>query len=118
TLRLAPAFEDEGPTGPPVSLDSLKQRDRELETLRGEQRKTLEKEAKLKREIELIGDDRRKFNQQIVDTAARVAAVEERIEKTQERIEPLEQNEEALRASLRQRQNLIVELLAALQRIG
>ena len=31
-----------------------------------------ENEAKLKREIESIGDDRRKFNQQLIDTAARV----------------------------------------------
>ena len=35
-------------------------------------------EAKLKREIESIGDDRRKLNQQLIDTAARVRAVEER----------------------------------------
>jgi septal ring factor EnvC (AmiA/AmiB activator) len=117
-LRLAPAFEDEHPPGPPVSLDSLKQRDRELETLRAEQRKTLEKEAKLKREIELIGDDRRKFNQQILDTASRVAAVEERIEKTQARLAPLDDSEQALRTSLQQRHNIIAEVLAALQRIG
>src|SRR5262249_11570729 len=64
-VNLAPPLD----LGPPASLDSLRQRDKELETLRAEQRKTLEKEAKLKREIELIGDDRRKLNQQILDTA-------------------------------------------------
>jgi murein hydrolase activator len=116
-LSLDP-FAPQNRPAPPASLDTLKQRDKELEALRAEQRKTLEKEAKLKREIEAMGDDRRKFNQQIVDTAARVAAVEERIAQTQERLRPLDESEEALRASLRQRENLIVELLAALQRIG
>jgi murein hydrolase activator len=124
--RTPPAGENERTLAPPinlapppeVSLDSLKQRDKELEALRAEQRKILEKEAKLKREIEAIGDDRRKLNQQILDTAARVAAVEERIEKTQSRLAPLDDSEEALRISLRQRHNVIAEVLAALQRIG
>jgi murein hydrolase activator len=115
--RTAPAAEGKGSPAP-VSLDSLKQRDKELETLRTEQRKTLEKEAKLKREIELMGDDRRKFNQQIIETAARVAVVEERIARTQERLAPLDDSEQALRISLQQRHSLIAEVLAALQRIG
>jgi septal ring factor EnvC (AmiA/AmiB activator) len=115
--RTPPATEDERPAAA-VSLDSLKQRDNELAALRAEQRRTLEKEAKLKREIELIGDDRRKFNQQIIETASRVAAVEERIARTQERLAPLDDSEQALRVSLQQRHNIIVEVLAALQRIG
>jgi septal ring factor EnvC (AmiA/AmiB activator) len=115
--RTPPWAEDQR-SAPPVSLESLKARDKELEALRAEQRKTLEKEAKLKREIELIGDDRRKFNQQIIETASRVAAVEERIEKTQERLAPLDASEQALRISLQQRHNIIAEVLAALQRIG
>lgn len=116
-LSLDP-FAPQNRPAPPASLDNLKQRDKELEALRAEQRKTLENEAKLKREIELMGDDRRKLNQQILETTARVAAVEDRIAKTQARIEPLDEREEALRASLQQRRNLISELLAALQRIG
>src|ERR1700726_2365578 len=118
-LSLDPFAPQNKPSAaPPASLDSLKQRDKELEALRTEQRKILEKEAKLKREIELIGDDRRKFNQQIIDTAARVAGVEERIASTQERLQPLEDSEQALRISLQQRHSLIAEVLSALQRIG
>jgi septal ring factor EnvC (AmiA/AmiB activator) len=113
-----PAAEDKRSVAPPVSLDSLKRRDNELERLRGEQRKTLEKEARLKREIEAIGDDRRKFKEQIIETASRVAGVEERIEKTQERLAALDDSEQALRISLRQRHNSIAEVLAALERIG
>jgi murein hydrolase activator len=103
---------------PPVSLDALKQRDKELEALRAEQKKALENEAQLKREIESIGDDRRKFNQQIIDTASRVVGVEDRIALTQERIGPLGGQEQALRASLEQRRGTIAEVLAALQRMG
>jgi murein hydrolase activator len=106
------------PASPPASLDMLKERDEELEKLRAEQRRILENEAKLKREIESIGDDRRKFNQQIIETAARVVDVEERAARTQERLDVLDDKEQALRTSLRERRGLIAEVLAALQRIG
>ena len=98
--------------------DNIKQHDQELETVRAEQRKALENEAKLKREIEAIGDDRRKFNQQIIDTAARVVSVEERIAKARERMATLDDSERALRASLDQRRDVIAQVLAALQRMG
>src|ERR1700730_7303072 len=103
---------------PPANLDTLKARDQELEALRAEHRRTLENEAKLKREIESIGDDRRKLNQQLIDTAARVVALEERIVKTQERLKVLDGSEGGLRKSLEQRHAVITEVLAALQRIG
>ena len=106
------------PASPPASLDMLKERDEELEKLRAEQRRILENEAKLKREIESIGDDRRKFNQQIIETAARVVDVEEHAAQTQERLDVLDDKEQALRSSLRERRGLIAEVLAALQRIG
>ena len=47
------------PASPPANLDMLKERDEELEKLRAEQRRILENEAKLKREIESIGCPRR-----------------------------------------------------------
>jgi septal ring factor EnvC (AmiA/AmiB activator) len=100
------------------SADMLKQREQELDALRAEQRKTLEREAALKREIESIGDDRRRFNQQIIETAARVVAVQERIGKTQDRLALLDGHEQALRESLAQRRGALAEVLAALQRMG
>ena len=105
---------------PPASpsLEGLQQREKELETLRAEQKRALDNEAKFKREIEAIGDDRRKFNQQLIDTAARVTAVEERIAKTQERLVLYDESGEGLRKSLEERRQVIAEVLAALQRIG
>src|SRR4051812_25391093 len=95
------------PASPPATLDTLKERDEELEKLRAEQRRILENEAKLKREIESIGDDRRKFNEQIIETAARVVDVEERAAQTQERLDVLDDKEQALRTSLQERRGLL-----------
>ena len=102
----------------PGDVGTLRQHERELEALRAEQRKAQENEARLRREIEALADDRRKFNQQIIDTAYRVVGLEDRIAKAQARLEPLDGNEQALRTSLDQRRDLISEVLAALQRIG
>jgi septal ring factor EnvC (AmiA/AmiB activator) len=102
----------------PAGVETLQQREKELEALRAEQKKALENEARLKREIEAIGDDRRKFNQQIIDTAARVVSLEEKIAKTKERMAALDDSEQGLRASLEARRNVIAEVLAALQRLG
>jgi septal ring factor EnvC (AmiA/AmiB activator) len=113
----APA-ETARPAAPPPSLDTLKAHDRELEQLRAQQRRTLENEARLKREIESLADDRRKFNQQLIDTASQVGEVEERIGRTEQRLEALDQGEQKLRSSLEQRRGVITEVLAALQRIG
>src|SRR6516162_1749050 len=118
TPRPRPQLPADTERPPSTDRDTLKQREQELETLRTQQRNALENEAKLKREIESITDDRRKFNQQIIDTAARVVGVEERIAQTQERLQPLEDQEQSLRDFLEQRRGLIAEVLAALQRIG
>src|SRR4051794_18009910 len=53
-------------------LDALKKRDQEIEAIRAEQKKTAETQAKLKSEIDLIGEDRRKLNQALIDAAARL----------------------------------------------
>jgi septal ring factor EnvC (AmiA/AmiB activator) len=98
--------------------DVLRQRDEELAGVRTEQRRILELEAKLKREIEAIGDDRRKLNTQLIEAAARVRAMEEEIGKTEERLAPLDEQEQELRKSLQARRGVIGEVLGALQRIG
>jgi len=98
--------------------DVLKQRDQELQNLRGEQSKSAETEAALKREIEQLGADRAKLNQALIDTAARLRNVEEKITQTQARLEPLDGREKSLRKSLESRRAVIGEVLAALQRIG
>ncbi|HXX08283.1 MAG TPA: peptidoglycan DD-metalloendopeptidase family protein [Pseudolabrys sp.] len=99
-------------------LEELKQHDQELKSARDQQRRSVETEAALKKEIEQIGADRRKLNQDLIDTAARLRGVESKIAEIQERLKPLDENESAIRKSLDGRRAVIAEVLAALQRIG
>src|SRR6185295_20012558 len=99
-------------------LDALRKRDQELEAIRTEQKKAAEIQAKLKDEIDAIGEDRRKLNAALIDGAARLRDIEERIAETAARLRPLDDSERALRQSLDSRRAVIAEILAALQRIG
>src|SRR5262249_55320587 len=99
-------------------LDTLKRREEELKTARDQQRKSAETETALRREIEQIGADRRKLNQDLIDTASRLRGVESKIEATQDRLKPLDDKERIIRKSLDSRRAVIGEVLAALQRVG
>src|SRR5664279_3200348 len=92
---------------PADKFDALKQRDQDLEAA-----------AALKREIEQLGADRRKLNQDLIDTAGRIRGVEAQVTATEARLKPLDDNERSLRKSLDGRRAVIGEVLAALQRIG
>jgi septal ring factor EnvC (AmiA/AmiB activator) len=96
----------------------LRQRDQELETIRAEQKRALENEKKLRAESETLSEDRRKFNQALIDGAAKVKDIEKRLTTNEARIKPLQDQERALRGSLEERRAVIAEVLAALQRIG
>ncbi|MFZ1065436.1 MAG: peptidoglycan DD-metalloendopeptidase family protein [Pseudolabrys sp.] len=122
-LMLAVATAQEQPirfaqNGNAEKLDALKQNDEKLKSARDEQRKSTETEAALKREIEQIGADRHKLNQDLIDTAGRLRGVESRVVAAQERLKPLDDNEHGIRKSLDGRRAVIGEVLAALQRIG
>ncbi len=99
-------------------LDTLRQRDLELEAARSQQKNAAETEKKLRLEIDAIGEDRRQLNQGLIDTASRLRAVEGRIIETEARLRPLDDSDRAIRQSLEGRRDAIAEVLAALQRIG
>jgi murein hydrolase activator len=105
------------PTAPP-NADALKQHDRELDAVRARQRDAADNQAKLRREIEALSEDRRKLNQQLIDTATRVRDVETNIEATQARLKPLDDQQQLFQKSLDERRTVIIEILAALQRVG
>ena len=114
----APTVQVPASQTPAAGLDALRQRDQELDATRAQQRAALEAQTKLKLEIDAIGDDRRALNQQLIDTAARVRDVEGSIDAIQARLKPLDERERMFRGSLDDRRNVIVEILAALQRVG
>jgi septal ring factor EnvC (AmiA/AmiB activator) len=102
----------------PGKLGELKQHQDELKALRDAQQKSFDSEATIKREIDEIGADRRKLNETVIATAARVRDVESKVAESQARLKPLDAREHAIRESLEGRRAVIGEVLAALQRIG
>lgn len=101
-----------------VSPDAIKQREQELEAARARQKSAEEAQAKLKAEIAALGQDRTQLNQQLIDTAANVRAVETKIDEAEARLRALNGREHQMRSSLDSRRADIVEVLAALQRAG
>jgi septal ring factor EnvC (AmiA/AmiB activator) len=100
------------------TLEKLRQHDKELEAVRQQQRQTVETEARLKREVGSLGDDRRKLNRALIDAASRLRAGESRIAETEARLVPLDEHERGIRKSLDGRRAVIAEVLASLQRMG
>ncbi|UPK35648.1 peptidoglycan DD-metalloendopeptidase family protein [Bradyrhizobium sp. 186] len=101
-----------------ISPDAIKQREQELEAARTRQKSAEEAQAKLKAEISSLGQDRTQLNQQLIDTAANVRAVESKIDEAEARLRTLNGREQATRTSLDSRRADIIEVLAALQRAG
>jgi murein hydrolase activator len=108
----------QAPSQPASNANALKQRDQDLSAALAKQRGSVESQAKLKTEIETLSDDRRKFNQQLIDTAARIRDVEANIDATRARLQPLDDKQQLFSKSLDERRGTIIEILAALQRIG
>ena len=112
----AQAASKPSPAAP--SEDAIKQREQELEAARQQQKSAAELQEKLKADITAIGQDRSKLNQQLIDVAARVRGIETKIAETEARLRPLDAREQEIRGSLESRRSEIVEVLAALQRVG
>ena len=102
----------------PTPAETLKQRTQELDALRSQQKQSAQTSEKLQREIDAIGEDRRKLNVSLIETAGRVRFIEERIAAAETRLRTLDDNERVLRTSLGNRRAVIAEVLAALQRMG
>lgn len=101
-----------------AKLNTLRERDIELESIRAQQKVVADTQASLKRELAAIGDDRRKLNQALIDTAARLRAIEGRIADAENRLNALADTQRKLHETLASRRDQIAEVLAALQRMG
>ena len=110
---LAPASQ-----AAPGSPDAIKQRSQELDAARAEQNRAAESQAKLRGEIAAIGQDRSKLNQQLIDSAAQVRSLEDRMAAAETRLHSLDVREQELRNGLNARRAEVIEVLAALQRAG
>src|SRR5260370_27647860 len=113
----AAAWADPRPPRLPQATSGPAARD-QLDVLRAEQKQAAERESRLRKEVEAFGEARRKLNEALIGTAARIRGDEERIGTPEARLKTLEGNESGIRKSLDGRRSLIVEILAALQRMG
>lgn len=74
--------------------------------------------ARLDAEVSSLRTDRGRLAAALLDTTARLRTTEGRINEIEQRLVTLTQTEEAIRSSLSSRRGVIVEVLAALQRMG
>jgi septal ring factor EnvC (AmiA/AmiB activator) len=77
-----------------------------------------ESQRRLEREIAELKADRAKLNAALIDGTRRMRATEDRIAGLEQRIATASGSEAAIRRSLEARRGLVVEVLAALQRMG
>ncbi|MCA1299818.1 murein hydrolase activator EnvC family protein [Stappia indica] len=98
--------------------DRKAQREEELSALTRDLSLSADRQAAIAREIRAIDRDRQALNTDLLRTAQRVTQLEEQLAATESRLRRLGENEDAVRASLADRQDVLAEVLSALQRIG
>jgi septal ring factor EnvC (AmiA/AmiB activator) len=104
---------------PPTAKELEKaEREKELEILRSDLERRKATEVKIKAEVEALKDDRKKFSQALVDTAARLKAIEGRMTATEARLKPLDGRETEIKRSLDGRETILAEVLSAAARLS
>lgn len=125
TFALGPALGQQEPAPaadpPGISAETLEQkaqRERDLKLLEEAMKAAEEARRQLEAEIEAIKTDRAKLNEALIGTASRIRATEDRIQGLEQRLRTLTASETAIRRSLESRRGVIIEVFAALQRMG
>jgi len=118
----ASAQQKTGPVVPPEQLaDRAAEkatRALELEETQRVLQSSGQAKSKLEAEIASLRTDRTRLNAALIDTTNRLRSTEGRISAIEQRLSTLGQTEKAIRSSLDGRRGIIVEVLAALQRMG
>jgi septal ring factor EnvC (AmiA/AmiB activator) len=110
------------PPDPPPEVEAKRQeratRALELEATRKILEQSDAEKARRQAEVDALRSDRARLAQTLIDTTARLRATEERVTGIEQRLATLAQTEQAITASLQARRAVVVEVLAALQRMG
>jgi septal ring factor EnvC (AmiA/AmiB activator) len=98
--------------------DEKEKRERDLKALDDEMASSAEARRALEAEVAAIRNDRAKLNASLIDTAERTRATEDRVRSLETRLQTLTTSVSAIKRSLDSRRGVIVEVFAALQRMG
>jgi len=114
----APAPAAGAPQVAPETEEEKKKRQNDLKVLEDAMNASAEAQKRLAAEIEEIRTDRAKLNASLIETASRVRDTEDHIRGLEQRLQTLTSSEAAIRRSLDSRRDVIIEVFAALQRMG
>jgi septal ring factor EnvC (AmiA/AmiB activator) len=101
-----------------LSTEELERRALELQELQAAMERAAENRRQLEDEIAVLLQDRASLNRALIDTTTRIRDTEARSDELEQRLESLIASEAAIRRSLEARRGIIIEVLAALQRMG
>ncbi len=118
TLSLAQTKTPTVSPSSPISAADTASRKLELDETERLLATGAEDRAKLAAEIETLRSDRSRLSQRMIETADRIKATELRIGSVEERLATLKDSEAKARASLESRRAVVIDVLAALQRVG
>lgn len=116
-LGAAPALAQSRP-GADARQSEKDARESELKAIETRLHSSEESRIRLEAEIAAIKLDRARLNGALLNTTSKVQATEERIAELESRLATLNDSADAIRRSFQSRQDVIVEVMAALQRIG
>ena len=106
------------PAAPLETAEEKTRREQDLRVLEEAITANAEARRRLEAEIDSIKADRAKLNAALIGTAERVRGTEDRIRGLEQRLQTLTSSEAAIRRSLQSRRGIIIEVFAALQRMG
>lgn len=118
---LSPAGAQQPAPAPAVPTETAEEkarREQDLKVLEEAITANADARRRLEAEIESIKADRAKLNSALIGTAERVRGTEDRIRGLEQRLQTLTSSESAIRRSLQSRRGVIIEVFAALQRMG
>lgn len=121
---LSPARAQQPPAAPATqgtpggTAEEKARREQDLKVLEEAITANAEARKRLDTEINAIKADRAKLNGALIETAERVRGTEDRIRELEQRLQTLGSSEAAIRRSLQSRRGVIIEVFAALQRMG
>lgn len=116
----APPSGAGAPHDPPDAIGKadIDARQQKLRSVQDTIRASEEQRRRIEAELEAMRNDRARLNAALIDTTAKVQALETGLASLERKLADSQKNEEAIRKSLESRRAIIIEILAGLQRMG